>query len=154
MEHQAADAVSRLKTIESDQTLIEAKLPVFCIMASIFPEKGEARLTYIQGYDVSNDKKEIRIPEVYLAATSTDTEQHKRPKTAQEFVHKEAKESYFCQASSTVGLSCSKFDNGRNRFLVHTVPIDGLAQKSLQFHYNCSLYITCIISHWQASCKR
>lgn len=57
---------------------------------------------YMQAYSELNDIKGISIPAVHAVGTPTDTEQDKRPKTAQLFIYEQGKHSYCLQASSAV----------------------------------------------------
>lgn len=84
---------------------------------------------YKQNYDVLNDKEDIEILELYVTGTSTDPQHHKCAKTAQELIHEPAKDSYFRQASYTVGLLGPMFNYNQNGFLDRTTSIDGAVQK-------------------------
>lgn len=53
----------------------------------------EASAFCMQDFDVLNDTKGIRIPEVYTIETSTDTKQDKCAVAAQKLIHEQAKNS-------------------------------------------------------------
>lgn len=78
----------------------------------------------MEDHDVLNDNEGIAIFEVYATATSTDRKHDKRPMIAREFVQEQAKDSYFPQASCTIGLPGSTFNHDRNAFLVCTASIN------------------------------
>lgn len=59
----------------------------------------------MQEYDELNHKEGIGISSVYAIAKLTDTKQGKRPMIAHGFVHEQAKDSFYHQASCTVRLT-------------------------------------------------
>lgn len=75
--HQAAEALSPLKTTRTDQTSIEDELPVLFITSFIFT--GKEIREYIQDYEVLNDKKSIELSALQFIGTSAKTEYDKRP---------------------------------------------------------------------------
>lgn len=60
--HQAADALSRLRTTGTHRTPIGDEIPVLCITSAIRP--GEVRSIYMKNYEAVNDKEGIRLPKV------------------------------------------------------------------------------------------
>lgn len=87
-----------------DQTAIKDSVPELCIMVSITLKKGEARVTYMQNYELFNEEEGIWICEVFSIAISADTEHNKHVVPAHGFRHEQEKDSCCPQASSTVGL--------------------------------------------------
>lgn len=69
---QEANALLRLKTTEIDETPIEDKVPVLCLISSISPEKGEAKVMYIQDYHVLDDSEDMGLP-AYTLLRHTQT---------------------------------------------------------------------------------
>lgn len=55
--HQRAGALSGLTTAGANLTLMEDGVVVLCINISILPEKGKAKVVYIQEHDVTNDER-------------------------------------------------------------------------------------------------
>lgn len=100
---------------------------------------------YMQDYDVYNDREGIGPPAVFATATSNETKHDKHPITAQEFTHKEVKDSYYRQASSIIGLPGSTLNFNRNEFLVRSTTIDWGVQKIVPTSLQPHIYITRII---------
>lgn len=93
------------------------------------PKNGELRVMYMQYCGVLNDNESIGIPAVYAIAISTDTRHDNRPVTAHKSIYKQAKDRKFLQASTTVRIPISTWNEDRNRFLVRSETIDGTVQK-------------------------
>lgn len=106
---QIADALLGMKSTGTNQKPIEDEIPVFMHHRLHPPEKGEG----------------VGLPAVNAVETLTETGHDKRPITAHDSIHKQAKDSYCFQASSTVGLLGSTFNYDGNEFLVRTAPIKG-----------------------------
>lgn len=118
--------------------------------------KGEARIIYMQDYEVLNDKESTGIPAVYAIATLTDTRHDKYPITAQKFIHEQVRDLYCLQPSSTVGLPWSTHNYNRNGFLVHAAPINGALHKvfltSLQLRLSYHLHYPTLVRHSDERC--
>lgn len=85
IEHRATRAWFRLKTTKTDYTPIQDEVTVLYIPASICTENGEARLMYMQEYDIFDDKECFQIPVVHAFAILPETKYHKRLTRAHEY---------------------------------------------------------------------
>lgn len=62
-----------------------------------------------ENYDEINSNKGIGLPAEHYVATLRNTEHHEPQLGAQEFIQKQAKDTIYRQASSTVELQGSSF---------------------------------------------
>lgn len=67
-------------------------------------ENAEATVLYMQDYAVLNDNEGTEIPALHAIVTLTDIKHDKRQITLLKIIYDPAKDSYFRQASSIVGL--------------------------------------------------
>lgn len=117
---------------------VKDEIPVPCITTYFHSGKGEARIMYMQNWDVLIDKEAIGILSVHAIMASMDTKQDEPIVTVQEFTFEHARDLCCCQTSCTIGMPSSTFIHDMNWFLVLTAPIDGAVKKvlpsSLQLH--------------------
>lgn len=80
-----------------------------------------------------------------------EADQNKWPISSNDFIQEQAKDSYFRQASSKLGLPGLTFNSERDGFLVRTAPSGGAVQKQVPSLYYHVFYITSFMKHWQGT---
>lgn len=150
IKHQPDDYLSLPETTGTDQTPIKVEIPVFCTTASIPTEKKTKSYVYTKLRPIYR-KRSIGFPAVHAIARLTDTKHDKRPIIEQEIIQKQENDSYYLQASFTVGLSGSTFYYDKNGFLVRAASIDVAVHKvvptSLQPGPLCHLQYSTLAWH-------
>lgn len=84
----------------------------------------------MQDYDLLKDEGGARLIAVCPIAASMEIEYNERLITAHYFIHDQAKNSYGCQAWSTVRVQVQSFNYDRNYFLTRIAPVDEAVQKA------------------------
>lgn len=93
--------------------------------------------------------EDIGLPAVQALATPTNIDRDRRPTTAQDFLNKQAKDLYFYQRSSTVGVLAPMFHYDREEFLFRSAHIDKKVKKLILSLYGQACHIPFIIQDWQ-----
>lgn len=128
---------------------IDDKETVLCFSTFIPSEKGEAKVMYVQDYNELNDNKGIGLPAVHAIVTSMDTKYDEHSITAQKVIQNQARDSYYRQSSSAVGLSDHQFTTTGVYSWFKLLPTTEQCRKSLLRIYNHVCYITCTVQYWQ-----
>lgn len=121
IDHQAADTLLIQKTTGTNHRQIKEEL-WYRASSSPAPEREGMNVMYLPNTDVIYNKG-VGLLAVYDIQTSTESEHDKRQIIVQDFICRQAKDSYYGKASCTLVLPGSVLSFDRNGFLTRTEPI-------------------------------